>query len=294
MKIPFIKYHGLGNDFAVFNCWDQASELERRLAHPELARALCHRHTGIGADGLLLVLPPAPGKNRGGGARMRVINADGSEAEMCGNGLRCVAKFLHDKRPQFSHEQRLYIDTGAGLLTCDLTLGPDALVSSVKVDMGRPRQEPTELGLKRNKPITDEEMEIPGSVPRFATAVSMGNPHLIFFVQEEDPKHLATVLGPGLEHHPLFANRTNVEFARFGDNGLELWVWERGCGITQACGTGACATVAAAVITGRHPASTPLPVHLPGGTLVIEVPEDLSRVLMDGPAEEVFSGEVEI
>lgn len=292
--VPFIKYHGIGNDFAVINCWDHSLDFEARLSHPELAQALCNRYTGIGGDGLLLVLPPVEGKDQAGDARMRVINADGSEAEMCGNGLRCVAKYLHDKWPRFNQAERLYIDTGAGLLSCDLTLGPDGLVGSVKVDMGRPRQEPVELGLTRDEPITQEEMVIQGSTPRRATAVSMGNPHLIFFVDEEDPRQLATTLGPGLEHHPLFANRTNVEFARFREDGLELWVWERGCGLTLACGTGACATVAAAVITGRHPANTPLPVHLPGGTLTIEVPADLSCVLMDGPAVEVFSGEVEI
>ncbi len=291
MKIPFLKYHGIGNDFIVLNCWNEAPE--EILADPELARRLCNRHTGIGADGLLLVLPPDEDKDQAGDARMRVINADGSEAEMCGNGLRCVAKYLRDKWPRFQDTERLWVDTGAGLLLCDLTLGEDGLVASVKVDMGQPRQEPVELGLTRGEPVTDEELEIPGSSPRRATAVSMGNPHLVFFV-DEDPRPLATNLGPALEQDDLFANRTNVEFARFVDGGLELWVWERGCGITQACGTGACATVAAAVITGRHPADTPLPVHLPGGTLVIEVPKDLSRVLMDGPAEEVFAGEIEI
>ena len=293
MKIPFTKYHGIGNDFAVINCWPGYAP-EDLLSDPDRAKALCCRHTGIGGDGLLLVLPPVVEKDNGGDVRMRVINSDGSEAEMCGNGLRCVAKYLHDKWPRFQQAERLWIDTGAGLLRCDLALGQDSQVSSVKVNMGRPRQEPEELGLTREGSMTDEPIDLEGAPPREATAVSMGNPHLIFFVEDEDPRQLALSLGPALEHHPLFANRTNVEFARFRQDGLELWVWERGCGLTLACGTGACATVAAAVITGRHPADTPLAVHLPGGTLTIEVPADLSKVWMEGPAAEVFSGEVDV
>jgi len=294
IKIPFTKYHGIGNDFAVINCLDQP-EREAALADPGTAAALCHRHTGIGADGLLLVLPPLPGKRSDVDARMRVINADGSEAEMCGNGLRCVAKYLRDRIGDFQSADRLFIDTGAGLLSCELTLADDGLVSSVKVDMGPPRQEPEALGLTLQEPLIGAAVSADGFPERPATAVSMGNPHLIFFVDDEDPRALALAHGPTLEHHEWFANRTNVEFARFtGEDELELWVWERGCGLTLACGTGACATAAAAVITGRHPAAAPLKVNLPGGTLTIVVPADMSCVWMDGPAEEVYCGSIEI
>ena len=284
--VPFRKYHGNGNDFVVLDGLSRSIPVE---ALESVAARLCDRHAGIGADGLLLVLPPL---SDGAQGTMRVINADGSEAEMCGNGIRCVAKFMHDHLPGLDQETRLHIDTGAGLLTCDLTLDVGGLVRSVRVDMGAPTLERPAIPMEGEGRFVDQEITVDHRTLR-STAVSMGNPHLITFV-DQGPRALAETVGPLLERHPMFPNRTNVEFAMPEDGALELWVWERGCGITQACGTGACATAVAACVTGRHPAGQPLRVRLPGGPLIIEVAEDLSRVWMDGPAAEVFVGEVEV
>ena len=221
--LPFRKYHGLGNDFLLFDGLTATLPLDR-LTDPQLARQLCDRHLGIGGDGLLLVLPPSTPAAH---ARMRVINADGSEPEMCGNGIRCVAKALHDHLGVTGVE-RLGIDTGAGLLWCDLTLGADERVSSVRVDMGRPSLERASLPMQGEGRFVEETLRV-GAVELRSTAVSMGNPHLVSFVQQE-PRDLAERLGPVIEKHPLFPRRTNVEFARLQGGGLELWVWERGCG----------------------------------------------------------------
>ncbi len=290
--LPFRKYHGNGNDFVVLDGLSRPMPVEK-LESVDVATRLCHRHTGIGADGLLLVLPP---RTEGAHGTMRVINADGSEAEMCGNGIRCVAKAMHDHLPGLDQETSLRIDTGAGLLTCDLTLDSAGLVASVRVDMGAPTLDRPAIPMAGEGRFIDAEISAEGATLR-STAVSMGNPHLVTFVepgQGQGPRELAETLGPLLERHAMFPNRTNVEFALPEDGGLELWVWERGCGITQACGTGACATAVAACATGRHPAGEPLKVRLPGGSLIIEVAADLSRVWMDGPAAEVFAGEVEL
>ena len=292
MLIPFRKYHGNGNDFVVLDGLDAAlpvAQLERAAVQ------LCDRHRGVGADGLLLVLPPTSPAAQ---ARMRVINADGSEAEMCGNGIRCVAKALSDHRAELQGLGRLLVDTGAGPLTCELSREQGGAVRSVRVEMGRASLAPADLQLDHPADSwIEQQLTVDGRTLR-TTAVSMGNPHLITFLDagaDPGPEQLARTLGPQLERHPLFANRTNVEFARpRPDGALELWVWERGCGITQACGTGACATAAAAQVTGRHPAAEPLVVHLPGGPLTIEVAANLSQVWMDGPAQEVFSGELKL
>jgi len=290
-RLPFRKYHGLGNDFIVLDGITRADLPVDRLADPNTAARICERHVGVGADGLLLVLPATSVSAR---ARMRVINADGSEPEMCGNGIRCVAKALHDHLG-FGGAERITIDTGAGPLACDLTRGDDGRVRSVRVDMGRPRLE------RRTLPMTGEGEHVDGVIEAADTelrwtAVSMGNPHIVTFVEDPavDLHALAEHLGPAMEHHPLFPRRTNVELVRLGPAGAETWVWERGCGITQACGTGACAVAVAAAATDRHPEGEDLAVILPGGTLSILVAPDRSRVWMDGPAVEVFSGELEL
>jgi diaminopimelate epimerase len=288
--IPFRKYHGLGNDFVVLEGIVRPLPLER-LTDPATAAAICARHTGVGADGLLLVLPPLTGAAL---ARMRVINADGSEPEMCGNGIRCVAKALHDHVEGFGATGRIVIDTGAGALPCDLTLGHDGRVESVRVDMGQPSLERKDLPMTGTGRCVESPLE--GVDALRWTAVSMGNPHIVTFVEDpaEDLERLARTLGPQLEHDPAFPNRTNVEFVWLDDSRAEAWIWERGCGITQACGTGACAVGVAAVASERHQAGAVLPVHLPGGTLSIEVEPELQRVWMDGPAVEVFEGELDL
>jgi diaminopimelate epimerase len=274
----FVKYQGLGNDFVILDRRGGGGPVE-----PERGRALCDRRRGIGADGVLTLLASdaAP-------ARMHVTNADGSVAQMCGNGLRCAVKYLADEGGLSGDV--LPVETGNGVLSCRLHRGPDGRVAEVTVDMGRPELEAERIPMKAKGRFVAKGVELEGKALT-ATAVSMGNPHLVIFSPEIS---LARELGPALERHPLFPERTNVEFARLSGDGLEVLVWERGCGITEACGTGACASLVAAVLEGRLPAGEERPVRLPGGILRIRVLPDLSKVLMRGPAERVFRGEVSL
>jgi len=258
---------------------------------PELVRKVCDRHFGVGGDGILAILPGIEGD-----ARMRVLNADGSEAEMCGNGIRCVAKVLYESDPAL-RKPVLEIDTGAGLLACEMTAS-GGHVDSVTVEMGRPRFTRDEIPLAPGGAarVTRESIGAEGRTFRF-TAVSMGNPHAVIFVDDagEDLMALATKYGPALETAPTFPRRTNVEFARVRKDGeIDLVVWERGCGITLACGTGACATGVAAAVEERLPRGREVPVHLPGGTLFITVAPDDSGVRMRGPAKTVFRSELDL
>ena len=264
----FYKYHGLGNDFVV---------LDRRQSGVDLdsasSRQLCDRHFGIGADGVLVILPEA-----GTAGRMVVHNADGSTAEMCGNGLRCVVK--HVAEAQGDRPTVLSIATGAGVLRSELEwLGSE--VERVIVDMGPARL--VDAALPHGGPFVRRRIDgVEG------TAVSMGNPHLVLL---DTPRSVAEQLGPVLERHALFPNRTNVEFVEPRPaGGLRVVVWERGVGITLACGTGACASVAAAAIDGRAPFDQWVPVELLGGVLDIKVASDLSAVQLRGPVRFVFSG----
>ncbi|MBS2030572.1 MAG: diaminopimelate epimerase [Deltaproteobacteria bacterium] len=270
MGEAFTKLHGLGNDFIVL---DRRATGEAPSA--EVARALCDRHRGIGADGVLSILP---------GPRMRVTNADGSIAEMCGNGLRCVAKFLGDVDPNL---RELTIDTDAGPRRCELVRENGRVVAAI-AEMGAPILEARALPMDAPAGRFVQGMiDVDGlREPLRGTAVSMGNPHLVLW---DTPPERAAQLGPKLEVHPRFPNRTNVEFVRAG-NPLEVVVWERGCGLTQACGTGACATVVAGVLEGRLQAGEEIAVRLPGGVLGIRVAKDLSQVWMRGEVVEVFRG----
>jgi diaminopimelate epimerase len=286
MSLRFTKYEGLGNDFVIVDL--RAGEPSPTPNDPAAARRLCDRRFGIGGDGVLAILPASDAD-----ARMRVLNADGSEAEMCGNGIRCVAKFLHDRDPSLRRES-LRIATGAGVLTCAITRGADGLADTVAVDMGRPRLTRAEIpmtgaGAER---CLEQKIELGGRTFS-VTGVSMGNPHAIAFVDESGPalRALAERHGPSLETHAWFPRKTNAEFARvISPREIELVVWERGCGITLACGTGACATAVAAALTGRAPAGTPITVRLLGGPLEITVAADYSNVLMRGPARLAFEG----
>jgi len=250
---------------------------------------VCDRHFGVGADGVLAILPGVSGD-----ARMRVLNADGSEAEMCGNGLRCVAKELHDRGGLRKPE--LAIDTGAGRLICaiDATAG---VASSVTVAMGSPRLLRGEIPMTgpAGERCIEQPLEVAGTA-RAITCVSMGNPHAVAFVgSRSDAMQLATTTGTLVEHHPWFPNRTNAEFAHVKSRReIDLVVWERGCGITLACGTGACATVVAAIVTGRADEAAPVRVNLPGGTLEITVHAGLAGVAMKGPATHVFDGALDL
>ncbi|HEY0132560.1 MAG TPA: diaminopimelate epimerase [Nannocystis sp.] len=266
--LPFLKVEGLGNDFLLIDLRDRdpgaLAEIVEQLQ--QRAPALCDRRTGVGGDGLLLVTPP---RRPGSTGTMLVINHDGSRPEMCGNGLRCVALHLADG------PTTLQVDTDAGVRLCHVRPDASGQAGEVEVDMGH--AEP--LG--------------PRTVGgRSFAAFSLGNPHAVAFVAPgEDPEQLARTLGPRVETDPQFPARTNVEFARReADGSLTLWVWERGCGITDACGTGACATLAAAVAEGLAPTGVPVRVQLPGGPLLVRL--DDGRVWMTGPARVVFRGEV--
>jgi diaminopimelate epimerase len=267
------KYHGLGNDFVV---------LDRRASGQDIAAEeavrLCDRRRGVGADGVLVLLP-----SEGAAARMVVHNADGSIPEMCGNGIRCAVKHLVDGAAE--KPPKVDVDTGAGRLTCEVTYDAQGAASEVEVSMGPARLVAPNLPSGQSgQPFV--RAELPGAPGVRGTAVSMGNPHLVLF---DRPLEEATELGPRLERHPLFPERTNVELVQQRSaTELRIVVWERGVGFTQACGTGACATVAAGVVEERLPAETWIAAHLPGGPLQIRVSRDLSEVRMRGPATRVF------
>jgi diaminopimelate epimerase len=295
--LPFTKVEGLGNDFVVVDLRAGAGAahgVTPSIQDPAVVRAVCDRHFGVGADGVLAILPGVSGD-----ARMRVLNADGSEAEMCGNGLRCVAKVLYESDPAL-RRPLLRIDTGAGRLDCAVD-AEGGLVRSVAVQMGRPRLAREEIPMSPGGSARAVREAISARGRRFEmTAVSMGNPHAVIFVDDPavDLRALAEEYGPALEVDPTFPRRTNVEFARIrpvdGHAEIDLVVWERGCGITLACGTGACATVTAACIEERLLPGAETPVHLPGGTLQVTVAPDLGGVRMRGPAVSVFRAELDL
>jgi diaminopimelate epimerase len=299
--LPFVKVEGLGNDFLVVDLrvGKPAHAFADEVTRPAAVRALCDRNFGVGGDGVLAILPGEQGD-----ARMRVLNADGSEAEMCGNGIRCVAKFLFDRDPGLRRET-LRIDTGAGLLVCKVdATGGEA--KTVTVDMGAATLLPKAIPVASDAPRL-VRAALPARDRQFAfTAVSMGNPHaVIFFEDESKLRELAASYGPGIETDARFPRRTNVEFARVktsqGQPEIDLVVWERGCGITLACGTGACATVVAACLEGRVTADREISVHLPGGTLFITAKSGpatsdgptFSSVAMRGPANIVFEAAID-
>jgi diaminopimelate epimerase len=261
----FFKYHALGNDFVV---------LDRRAGGGDISaqtsREWCDRRRGIGADGVLTILPEA-----GTAGRMVVHNADGSIAEMCGNGIRCVVKYLAEHSGE--QPKSLEVATGAGVLRNEIEW-TGAHVASVTVQMG-----PARLS-DRNLPV-EREVVIDGVT---GTPISMGNPHLVLL---DTPPSEAARLGAKLEVSTFFPERTNVEFCRpRAAGGIEVTVWERGVGMTQACGTGACAAVAAHALKGRVQFDAWAPVELPGGVLQINVRKDLGQVLLRGPATLVFEG----
>ncbi len=281
MMIEFAKYHGLGNDFILI---DNRSS-SQPVVTPEQAIKLCDRHFGIGADGVIFALP---GQN-GTDYTMRIFNSDGSEPEMCGNGIRCLAAFVAEIDGDNENNSQKRIHTLAGIITPQIM--PDG---QVKVDMGVPRllasEIPTTLGAENEK-IVDRSLEVAGQ-SWDVTFVSMGNPHCITFVEDVAAIALEKI-GPQFEHHAVFPQRTNTEFIQVVNrNYLKMRVWERGAGATLACGTGACAALVAGVLTGRCDRTAT--VELPGGCLQIEWSEVDQRLWMTGPAQRVFTGVVEI
>ena len=276
MPIEFAKYHGLGNDFILI---DNRHSSEPVIT-PEQAVDLCDRHFGIGADGVIFALP---GQNDTD-YTMRIFNSDGSEPEMCGNGIRCLAKFIADLEGSEAKTQ-YRIHTLAGVITPELRSD-----GQVKVDMGVPRllaaEIPTTLAAADAKAI-DVPIEV-ADRSWSVTCVSMGNPHCITFVEDVAAVALETV-GPQFEHNQAFPQRTNTEFIQVvRSDYVKMRVWERGAGVTLACGTGACAAVVAGVLVGKCDRATA--VELPGGVLEIEWAEVSGRIYMTGPAQRVFTG----
>jgi diaminopimelate epimerase len=275
MGEAFFKYHGLGNDFVVLDRRASGSDIDSKQAI-----SWCDRHRGIGADGVLVLLPSTQAD-----ARMVVHNADGSIAEMCGNGIRCAVKYLADlsaKAPE-----KIVVDTGAGPLEC-LVRSVAKGSTDVEVNMGPAKLVADNLpSAATNKPyVSVAQRDFPELV---GTAVSMGNPHLVLW---NAPHALARTVGPTLERADGFKDRTNVEFVQVHQDLLDVVVWERGSGLTQACGTGACAVAAAAVVLGHRSENEWMKVKLPGGVLDIRVHSRLARVDMRGPAEFVYRGEL--
>jgi diaminopimelate epimerase len=278
--MKFTKMHGAGNDYIYFNC------LNEPINNPEqLSIALSDRHFSIGGDGIVLICP-----SQAADVKMRMFNADGSEGKMCGNAIRCVAKYVYDRG--IVPRETITVETLSGIKTIQVFVR-DGKVFSAKVDMGKAAGlQPGETtlpvakhGFLINQPIrvNDEDWRV--------TTVSMGNPHIVVFLQEVAGLDLQKI-GPGFETHPLFPEKINTEFVNVrGPLDLEMRVWERGSGETQACGTGACASVAAAILNGFCKEDTDVTVHLLGGELVIRVTSE--TIFMTGEAVEVFTGEID-
>ena len=287
MELSFTKMHGLGNDFIVIEDLDGELDLA-----PEAVTWFCDRNFGIGADGLFLVRPATlPDADFSWWFR----NSDGSAAEMCGNGIRCFAKYVVDHGHLPSDRDTVRIETAIGVLPVEVTRAYDGTMHMATVDMGEPRllpdQIPTKVGCEAPEdPVVNCPLETELGVFT-VTCVSMGNPHCVVFVDDVESAPVHT-LGPAVETHPDFPNKTNVEFAQVdSDETIRLRVWERGVGETLACGTGACAATVAASLTCRLGRSAT--VELPGGELTVHWGED-GHVHMTGPAVEVFSGVVAI
>ncbi len=286
----FTKMHGLGNDYVYVNCF------EEKLADPAgIARAVSDRHTGVGADGLVLICP-----SDAADIKMRIFNADGSEAQMCGNGIRCVAKYAyeHDLATaggafsipgQADFPLSLKIETGNGVLAVGLETDKKNKVKKVCVNMGQPILAPKDIPVNLSgEKVIAESIEILGQQLKM-TCLSMGNPHAVFFCDDIHAIDLEKI-GPEIETNPLFPQRVNVHFVKIvSPEEISMRTWERGSGITMACGTGACACVVAGVLTKKS--GPDVLVHLPGGDLKLNWCREDNCVYMTGPATEVYSGQ---
>jgi len=275
----FTKMHGLGNCYIYVNCFEEQVENP-----PALARAVSDRNTGVGSDGLILIRP-APDAD----ARMEMYNLDGSRGQMCGNAIRCVAKYVYDRG--ISRNNPMRIQTDAGLRSLDLAIAGDK-VTHARVDMDRPRLRPADLPVRLSpEQMVNHPIEVLGQKARM-TCVSMGNPHAVIYgvpLKEFTPRILEEE-GRRIECHELFPERTNVHFVEVNSpREITVLVWERGSGATAACGTGACAACVAGVLTDHNDRRAT--VHLPGGPLEIEWRDSDDHVYMTGPAAEIFTGD---
>ena len=283
MKIDFVKMHGLGNDFILIDC------LSKQLGDSSflscLAKRLCNRNFGIGADGLMLILPSSKAD-----LRMRIFNFDGSEAQMCGNGIRCFAKYAYENK--LVSKNKFTVETLAGIIIPELTIKNNKILG-VKVNMGSPKLRRREIPMngKDSSTVGNETLKINPEQTFKITCVSMGNPHCITFVNDVQSIPVDEI-GPKIENHPLFPEKTNVEFIQvLNKKEISFRVWERGVGETLACGTGACAALVASVLNKKSERQAI--IHLTGGDLDIQWADD-GNIYMTGPAELVFKGKMEI
>lgn len=276
-RIPFVKMHGIGNDYVYIDGF------ELTIPDPaELARRVSPRRTAIGSDGVILIQPSSTAD-----CRMEMYNADGSRGEMCGNGIRCVAKYAFESGRTRANPMRIETDAGTKVVELKVVGGR---VAQVTVDMGAPILDGPRIPVAAEGRVIDAPLEVGGAAYR-VTCVSMGNPHCVVFLPDLAGLDLERI-GPLFEHHPFFPNRVNTEFVQvLSRKRLRMRVWERGSGETAACGTGACAVLVAAVLTGQSERKAT--VQLNGGDLCIEWTED-DHVHMTGPAEEAFRGEIEV
>lgn len=280
MKIRFTKMHGCGNDYVYINGFTQKLSSEEK---PEFVRRVSDRHFGIGSDGVIFINPSEEAD-----FEMEMFNADGSRSEMCGNGIRCVAKYVHDKG--LTDRSRFSIASGGQIKYMDLTV-ENGVTRAVRVDMGEPELVPGRIPVQaEGERAVDEPIEVCGRTYRM-TCVSMGNPHAVVFVEDVDRLEIEKI-GPCFENHVRFPRRTNTEFVQVLDRShVKMRVWERGTGETLACGTGCCATAVSCVLnalTDRH-----VTVQVLGGELSIDWDEQSNHVFMTGPAQFVFEGEIE-
>lgn len=274
----FTKMHGIGNDYIYINCF------EEEVKNPDkVAVFVSDRHFGIGGDGIVLILPSEVAD-----LRMRMFNADGSEGKMCGNAIRCVGKYAYENK--LVNKSDISVETLSGIKYLKMTVENNEVVS-VRVDMGEPILKPSEIPMTvEGDTYINQEVLINGQ-KQYATAVSMGNPHWVFFVDEIDNLDLIKI-GPVYENFKYFPSRVNTEFVKIKDGQLYMRVWERGSGETLACGTGACAVLVSAVLNNLSPRENT--VNLIGGSLRIKWDEKDNHVYMTGSATKVFDGEIEL
>jgi diaminopimelate epimerase len=281
MKLAFTKMEGCGNDYVYINGFTQSVPAEEK---PALVRRLSDRHFGIGGDGVIFINPAKEAD-----FEMEMWNADGTRSEMCGNGIRCVARYVYDFGLT---DQKEFSIVSAGKVKYMTLYEQDGQISAVRVNMGQPILEADQIPVRADhSPVINVPIEVQGKEYRM-TCVSMGNPHVVVFVDSTEDFPLEQV-GPYFENHPCFPNRTNTEFVQVIDRGrVRMRVWERGTGETLACGTGCCATAVACVLNGLT--DNAITVEVLGGALQIEWERDNDLVWMTGPATVVFSGEIEI
>lgn len=275
--MKFTKMHGIGNDYVYVNCFEES------VKNPaEVSKFVSDRHFGIGSDGLILISPSAIAD-----FRMNIYNADGSQAEMCGNGIRCVAKYVYDYG--LTDKTEISVETLAGIKYLRLQV-ENGKVASVEVNMGAPILEPKEIPVAvEESPVVNVPVEVKGKIYHM-TCVSMGNPHAIIFMNNVKDLDIAAI-GPYFENHTVFPKRTNTEFVEVLDrNTVNMRVWERGSDETLACGTGACATTVACILNDKT--ENEFTVHLLGGDLKIRWDREANQVYMTGPATVVFDGEI--